>query len=254
MKKVFVISLTTLRELFREKIFYIIIFSGMVVIALSVLFGAMSFDERIKMILDFGYAAIQLSLLCLSVFIGSSMLAKEIEKQTCLLVLSRPVSRAQFLLGKFFGVFSLLVLTAVILNFVVLILTGDFFHYFNHSWFVSLSLILENSVILAFVMFLSTFVRPVISMLGGFSLFFLGHWLPDMIFFAKKSDNSSMLALAESFLWFIPQFFQFNWKTYFFFKNEFSYQDVLLMTGHCLSWMTIVLLFSLLIIRKKDIV
>jgi ABC-type transport system involved in multi-copper enzyme maturation permease subunit len=253
MRKVFVIAMTTLRELFREKIFYIIFFAGVVVIALSLLFGAMSFDERTKMLIDFGYAAAQLSLLCLSVFLGSSLLSKEIEKQTCLLVLSRPVSREQFLLGKFMGVFFLLLITGIFMNAIILTLLADA-SYFVHSWLVTLSLILENSVILGFVFFLSTFVRPVIAMLGGFSLFFLGHWLPDMIFFAKKSQNPSMLSLAETLLWIIPQFFQFNWKTYFFFQSQFNFSEVLLMVGHCVSWMTIALLLSLLLIRKKDIV
>lgn len=253
MKKIFVIAITTLRELFREKIFYIILFAGVVVIALSLLFGAMSFDERTKMLIDFGYAATQISLLCLSVFLGSSLLAKEIEKQTCLLVLSRPVSREQFLLGKFFGVFLLLLVTAIFMNIIILTLLGEG-SYFVHSWFVTLSLILENSVILSFVFLLSTVVRPVISMLGGFSIFFLGHWIPDMIFFAKKSKNPQMLALAESMLWFIPQFFQFNWKTYFFFQNEFDLSNVGLMLSHCVSWMSIAILLSLLFIRKKDIV
>lgn len=253
MKKILVIAQTTLRELFRERIFYIIFFAGLVLIGISLLFGAMSFDERVKMLIDFGYGSIQLSLLSLSVFIGSSMLAKEIEKQTCLLVLSRPVTRYQFLLGKFFGAFSLLVITACVLNGLILLLLGDS-SYFWHSWIVCLSLILENMVILGFVVFMSTFVRPVIAMLGGFSLFLMGHWLPDMIYFAKKTENENLVFWAENSLWVVPQFFQFNWKNYFFFQSQFESYDVYLMTTHCLSWVSIILLFSVLIMRKKDIV
>ena len=125
---------------------------------------------------------------------------------------------------------------------------------FSYSWVVCLSLILENMTILSFVILLSTFVRPVIAMLGGFSIFLIGHWLPDMKYFAMKAQNEGLQMISEGLMWVVPQFFQFNWKTYFFFQDKFEYSELRLMTLHCFSWMAIALMLSVLVFRRKDIV
>jgi Cu-processing system permease protein len=253
MKKIFIIARTTLLELFRDRFFYIIFFVGIFVICLSLLFGALSFDERTKMIIDFGYGAIQISVLLLALVVGGSIIAREVERQTCLLILARPVSRAQFLLGKYFGIVGLFLVTILILNGVLLFLIDDSTKII-HSFVVCLSLLLEGMTVLSFVFFMSMFVRPVISMLGGFALFLIGHWLPDMQFFAKKAKSPELMAMADGLMWVVPQFFQFNWKNYFFFQDQFQTGDIVLMTLHCFSWSSIALLLAILLFRRKDIV
>lgn len=253
MKKIFVIAQTTLLELFRDRFFYVVFVVGLFVILLSLLFGALSFDERVKMIVDFGYGAVQVSLLVLGLVLGSTIVAKEVERQTCLLILARPVSRSQFLLGKFFGISLLFLVNVLLLNGVILYLVGDWSK-LSHSLIVCLGLFLENITILSFVFLMSMFVRPVIAMLGGFVLFLVAHWLPDMQFFAEKAQNTEMKAIADGLMWIIPQFFQFNWKNYFFFMSDFNTSDVYLMTVHCLSWSAIMLLTATLLFGRRDIV
>ncbi|MFN8944071.1 MAG: ABC transporter permease [Pseudobdellovibrionaceae bacterium] len=253
MKKMLIIAQTTLLELFRDRFFYVMFFVGIFVILLSLLFGAMSFDERNKMIVDFGYGAVQISVLVLGLVLGSSIIAKEVERQTCLLILARPVSRWQFLMGKYFGILAVFFVNILVLNFVILFLVGDWSKMI-HSFVICLSLFLECSTVLSFVFLMSMFVRPVIAMLGGFSLFLIGHWLPDMQYFAKKSQNVEFQAIADALMWVVPQFFQFNWKNYFFFLDDFKSSDVYLMTLHCVSWSSIALLLATILFRRKDIV
>ncbi len=253
MKKILVIAQTTLLELFRDRFFYIVFVVGLFVIFLSLLFGALSFDERVKMIIDFGYGAVQLSVLVLGLVLGSTIIAKEVERQTCLLILARPVSRSQFLLGKFLGIALLFIVNILLLNFIIQYLVGDWSK-LPHSFVVCWGLFLENVTILSFVFLLSMFVRPVIAMLGGFVLFLVAHWLPDMQFFAQKAQNEELKAIADGLMWVIPQFFQFNWKNYFFFMSDWNPSDVYLMTFHCLSWSAIMILIATLLFGRKDIV
>ena len=253
MKKMLVIAQTTLLELFRDRFFYIVFVVGLFVIVLSLLFGALSFDEQVKMIIDFGYGAVQISILSLGLVLGSTIIAKEVERQTCLLILARPVSRSQFLLGKFIGITWLMLVNIFILNLIIQYLVGDWSK-LPHSFVVCWGLFLENVTILSFVFLLSMFVRPVISMLGGFVLFLVAHWLPDMQFFAHRARNDEMKAIADALMWIVPQFFQFNWKNYFFFMSDFNFSDVYLMTFHCLSWSAMMLLIAILLFGRKDIV
>lgn len=100
MYKVWTLARTTLREMLRERVFMVAVLIAIVLLALSFLLGALSFAEQRKILADFGFLAVQISGLGVSLFAGAYLLAKEIEKQTCLLILSRPVTRSQFILGK----------------------------------------------------------------------------------------------------------------------------------------------------------
>ena len=107
MAKVFTLAKTTLQEMLREKVFSIVLLIAVALLGLSFLLGALSFAEQRKILADFGFLAIEIGLLGVSLFSGSYLISKEIEKQTCLLILSRPVSRQQFILGKILGVVAL---------------------------------------------------------------------------------------------------------------------------------------------------
>ena len=82
-------------------------FIAVALIALSFLLGALSFQEKQRILAHFGWLAIQLSSLGISLFLGSYWLHNEMDRQTCLLILARPIARDQFLLGKFLGVICL---------------------------------------------------------------------------------------------------------------------------------------------------
>ena len=91
MYKVWTLARTTLREMLRERVFMVAVLVAIALLGLSFLLGALSFAEQRKILTDFGFLAIQISGLGISLFSGAYLLAKEIEKQTCLLILSRPL-------------------------------------------------------------------------------------------------------------------------------------------------------------------
>src|SRR3990172_3573621 len=80
----------------------------------SYVLGAISVYQEIKIIKDLGLAAISVFGMVIAIFIGIGLVSKEMEKRTLYSVLPKPVSRSQFLLGKYFGLcLTLLVNVAV---------------------------------------------------------------------------------------------------------------------------------------------
>jgi len=116
MSTVFAIATNTFRETIRNKVLYnILLFAG-IIIALSVSFGQWSVFARVQVMNDFGLATMSISGLLLAVFIGSSMLGKEISGRTIYLMATRPISRASILWGKFLGVYATLLLNFLIMS------------------------------------------------------------------------------------------------------------------------------------------
>lgn len=98
------IAINTLKEGVRQPVFYLMVGGGAVLILLSVYFTLFSFGEEAKLLKDMGLATIALFGLVIALFTSSSVVADEIEKKTVLTVLCKPVSRSQFVLGKFLGI------------------------------------------------------------------------------------------------------------------------------------------------------
>src|SRR5688572_46674 len=103
MNKTWVLAKTSFRELVRERVFWLVAGLAIFLLCLSLLLGELSFDERERLLWDFGLAAAEIGALAMALFSGSYLIPREVERQTCLLILAKPVSRFQFLLGKWLG-------------------------------------------------------------------------------------------------------------------------------------------------------
>ncbi|MBO9666863.1 MAG: ABC transporter permease [Bdellovibrio sp.] len=256
MSKVWTLAKTTLREMLREKVFFVVIVIAVVLIALSFLLGALSLAEQRKILADFGFLAVQISMLGISLFSGAYLIAKEVEKQTCLLILSRPVSRAQFILGKIFGVLALNSFLVVALGLLLATLLGLWGE--SNLWLsftqICLSLWFESAVILALVICLSLVVRPVLALSSGVVIFLLGHWLGDLAFFAEKSKEAFFIQAVKALHWIVPNLYRLNWKSAYFLEKGLTNNDVAWMIAHMTGWFLIYVLLTNFFFRRKDIV
>lgn len=256
MAKVLTLARTTLREMLRERVFFVVVLLAIALLGLSLLLGALSFAEQRKILADFGFLAIQIAVLGVSLFSGSYMLAKEIEKQTCLLILSRPITRNQFLLGKIFGVVALNTILMSALAIVLWVLLGLWKE--SNLWItfaeICLSLWFESIVVLAAVICFSLIVRPVLALCAGFILFLLGHWLADLSYFAEKSNEAVFVKIVKVLHWITPNLYKLNWKSAYFLEHGISVQNVLWMIAHMTGWFVLLILVANFFFRRKDIV
>lgn len=256
MTKVFVLAKTTLREMLREKVFMIVVFIAVALLGLSFLLGALSFAEQRRILADFGFLAIQIAMLGISLFLGSYLISKEIEKQTCLLILSRPLSRGQFILGKMGGLLALNTLVMVALGAVLFLLLGLYETPQLLGTFleISFSLWFESAVILGLVISLSLIVRPVLALAGGIMFFILGHSLEDLTFFANKSGDTTFIETVKVLHWVSPNFYRMNWKSAYFLDSGLPAGGLLWMLTHMLGWLILTSLIAQFLFRRKDIV
>jgi Cu-processing system permease protein len=104
MNRIVAIAVNTFREAVRDRVLV-----GMVGVALFVLFfthamAELSLNQQRRIVLDIGLGSISLFSVIASVFLGSSLLYKEIERKTLYVILPKPIRRYEFLLGKYFGI------------------------------------------------------------------------------------------------------------------------------------------------------
>ncbi len=240
-------------EFLKEKIVWICVFSAACLIGLSLILGALSFQEQQRIVAHFGWLAIHLSGLAISVFVGSSWLQKEMDNQTCLLVLARPVSRGQFVIGKFFGLWLLLFVVQLLLTIAVWGLVGVNFRFLSNLQ-VFFGTFAEATIILAVCFCSASFLRPALAMLLGVGFFLIGHWMQEIEFFGRKIKEPAYIITAEIVHWLCPNLFQMNWRSVYFLENGVSSAQIIWVGFHSAAWVLFCLFLAIFVFRRKDLV
>jgi Cu-processing system permease protein len=102
--RIYAIALNTYREAVRDRVLFGVLVFAAGVLALTLALGELSLDQQMRVVTDLGLASISLFSVVIAIFLGSSLLYKEIERKTLYVILPKPIARFEFLLGKYFGI------------------------------------------------------------------------------------------------------------------------------------------------------
>src|ERR1700730_8740026 len=109
------IALNTFREAVRDRVLYNLILFALLMSGASILVGQISIGIERLVVINLGLTAVSLVGMVIAIFIGIRLVSKEIEKRTLYTVLSRPVRRWEFIVGKFFGLAGTLVVNTFLM-------------------------------------------------------------------------------------------------------------------------------------------
>ena len=101
--RIWPIAMNTLREAIRHRLLYTLLFFAVTMIGFSVLIASLSYVEGERIIQDIGLASIRLFSVGIAIFVGIGLIHGEVDRRTIYTILSKPVTRSEFLLGKFIG-------------------------------------------------------------------------------------------------------------------------------------------------------
>ncbi len=101
--KIYAIAVNTFKEAIRDKIFYSLVFFAGLIIGTSILLSMLTLGEGSKIIADISLAGINFFGVIISIFVGIGLVYKELEKKTIYTIISKPIRRSDFLLGKYLG-------------------------------------------------------------------------------------------------------------------------------------------------------
>jgi len=177
------IALNTFREAIRDRVLYLILAFALGLIALSRFVSMLTVGSEAKIVKDLGLSAISLFGLLSAVFVGVSLVSKEIERRTVFTLLAQPVRRWQFICGKYAGL--LLVLCASVLFtgaavVAAVALKGE------SPWPLvpAIAMIyVELAVVAAFAVLFSSFTNPILASVGTVATYVVGHlsWSFDLL-------------------------------------------------------------------------
>lgn len=214
------LALNTLRETIRDKILYVILLFALLMIASGLLLANLSMNEQSKLVLDLGLSSISIFGLIITVFVGTNLLNKEIDKKTIYLLLTKPIRRSDFILGKYLGLCLTLALITLAMSFtfyLVLWYTMQGTDLSLMDWLPTSAMALvliycEMMLLTAAAIFFSTFSSPVMSAMFTLGLYLIGHMSYDILQFGRLTGKPVLEQLTQILFYILPDLERLNLK------------------------------------------
>lgn len=253
MQSLMVVAGNTFRETIRDKILYNLVLFAFLLIGASVLLGTLTIGEQARIVNDLGLAAINLVAVVVAIFVGIGLVTKEIERRTIYTILSRPITRVQFILGKYIGLGFIVVANVAIMFGMFLVTVWLSGNPIYGSLFQAVELILvETWLVMAIALFFSTFSTSILSATLTIGLYIIGHLTGDLKVIAEKSDNPLTESVMAALYYLCPNLEMLNVKGQAAGGNlvELGYQATA--TAYGLLYAGILLTGACLIFQRRD--
>lgn len=252
---ILVIARHTFKEAVRDRILYLLLFFSTLSIVLARVMAVLTVGDRVKVVKDVGLASIAFFGALMAILIGTGLVYKEIEKRTIFTLLSKPIRRFEFLLGKYLGLIWTLAVMVGAMTAIYLIVV--FLHTFTLEIrmvlavvFIFLELILLTAVAILF----SSFSTPILSSLFALSFYLIGHFSWSLETLIQKTPPGTRRSLLRVLYAILPDLENFNIKTEVVQNLPLPAGLWLGAIGYSAVYTAFVLILAVWIFRRRDFI
>lgn len=251
---VFTIARNVFKEVIRDRLLYFIGFFSLLLILAQRIIPEIAAGTHEKILLDFGIGAIAILSVIVAIFIGTALINKEIEKRTLLMLIPKPISRAELILGKHLGLTSVLgVMVALMMAIYLAMLSLSDISYPTTALLVAgVYLLLELALIVAVAILFGVFTSSILATLLSFGVYLMGHFSEDLVELGKLSENANIESLTTSLYLVLPNLSRLD------LKNEAVYgllpnsNELMSHALYGLLYTALLLIISMTIFAQKE--
>jgi len=249
-----VITGNVFREVIRDRVLYLVGLFAVILVACVRLLPEVAATTENKITLDVGLAAMGLLGLVIAVFVGTGLVNKEIEKRTVFVLVAKPISRAEFIVGKHLGLSAVLgVLVAFMTALYMGILSLSHVPYptgniLVSSFYLFLQLSLLTAVAIAFGVFTSSLLATLLT----FAVYLMGNFSRDLVTLGALSKNPAVENLTKSIYLVLPDLARLDLKNQAVYGQLPGLDVLLLNAGYGVLYTVVLLAIATLIFSARE--
>lgn len=255
-RRVRVIALNTFRESVRDRVLYNLILFVLILVAASAFVSDLSLDMESQFTAALGLSVMLVFGALIAIFIGVGLVYKEIDKRTIYNLLSKPVHRQEFIIGKYFG----LCVTLLVNSMVMLVGTELALAYVNRGLgAVGIAVLvagyliyLELALMVGIALMFSSFTTPMLAALFSFAVYVIGQFSSDLRQAAQLSDSSFLRAVLTWLYYLLPNLSNFGFISEASHGQVAPSQAIILSTIYALVYISVLLSASVLIFQRRN--
>jgi Cu-processing system permease protein len=253
MNAVLPLAINGFREARRNKVSVVVFLFAFVMIFSATFALELTVVTFERVLTDFGLGVMSLIASFLAIFLGSGLIPKEIERKTIFMVVSKPISRASFIVGRYLGnlatvLFVTSIMTALFLaqilwdgapirQAVVVAIGGLMFE-----------VCLLSAICFVFAAFSSQFVTTVASI----GLYFLGHLSTDLYRMADKSKIDAVKHLGKALYYVLPNLDRLDWKSRATYGDPTAWSEFFSSGAYALGYSVVLLAIACILFERRD--
>jgi ABC-type transport system involved in multi-copper enzyme maturation permease subunit len=256
LQRIFAITINTFRESVRDRVLYNLILFVLLLVGASIFISDISLDQEAKFITDLGLSAMVVFGALIAIFIGVGLVFKEIDKRTIYNLLSKPVNRHEFIIGKYLG----LCLTLLVNSLVMLAGTELALLYVSKGFTpLCLSILpaaylifLELMLVVAMALMFSSFSTPMLSALLSFAFYVIGHFSGDLKLAARIAESALTRTILTVLYYALPNLSNFNFTSQASYGVIAPVKVIISATLYALLYISILIAAAVLIFQKRN--
>lgn len=209
------IALNTFREAVRDRVLYNLVLFVLIITACAVFLGEITAGNEARVIVNLGLSAVLLFGTFIAIFVGIGLVSKEIEKRTIYAMFAKPITRAEFIVGKYLGLCLTILVNVMVMGVgislaLLYVRRADLA---GSIWGAVALIFLELTVITAVAILFSSFSSPALSALFTFAIFIIGHFSKSLHEFAETLASEFTRRFFEVLYYLMPNFSHFSFIT-----------------------------------------
>ena len=207
-RRVASIARNTFREAVRDRVLYNLVLFVLLLTGAAVFIGELSGGQERKIIVDLGLSAMLLFGVFIAIFVGVGLVYKEIERRTVYAIFAKPVSRGEFLIGKYLGLCLTLLVNVLVMgagvSLALLYVSRGWDSLALNIWPAIMLIYIELMILTGVALLFSCFSSPALSALLTFFVFIIGHFSSDLKGLANSMGSGSARWLFRGLYYVLP--------------------------------------------------
>lgn len=253
MNRILAVAHNTFRETIRERVLYNLLFFAVIMALAGLLMDDLSIRQDQKIIKDIGLAAMDVFGTVIAIFIGVGLVSKEVERRSIYPLLAKPLTRDEFLLGKFIGLSSTLLVNLLLMSlgiYLTLFLTSREFDPGLLKAFgpIYLGLVLTVALALAF----STTMSSTLAAVCTFGVVLAGRY-SDVILNMREVVEGAPEWLIKTVYWVVPNYRNFDLKNKVVYGDVVAADTLVAIVLYAVTYTGAVLVLALISFRKREL-
>ncbi len=253
MRSILIVALAGFTEARRNRVTLIVVAFALVMLLSTTLVINMTVFTLDRVATDFGLGIMSLLSVGLAIFLSSNQLSREIDRRTIFLVLSRPVSRAQFVIGRTLG--TIVTLWAMLGGMAALFfLQANYLHLdiYPAQYAAVGGLAIELVFLASMGALLSSVSGPLVSSLSSIGVYLIGHGATDLWEIASRSKSEVAQQIGKAIYWVIPQLDRLDYRLAAAYQQPIDWGRFGVSTAYALVYSGALLVAAVMVFDRVD--
>ena len=266
MSAILVVARGVFKESVRDRIGYNLVFFAVLLMAASILLAQVTAGQDVKIIKDLGLAAATAIGVLIAIFIGIGLVAKEVERRSIYSLLSKPITRNQFILGKYLGLTFTLVanLAVMVLAYYAVLVYLDWQtpDGVRQGWearaadprlLLAFALIgVQLMLVTALALFFSTFSSTFLSAALTLAVYVIGHFNADLKNLGRLVDSPVASAIGRALYYALPNLSVLDIKADVVHAHQIGLEQMLVGVLSAGLYIGLLLMGSVIVFSRRD--